>query len=135
MKRALIAILICGLATNVALAQNKPCRPAKHARLPAITELTYHKARKRLLAAGWQPLRTKSLNEADSDPDIAYGNGRVFWKRGYVEVESCSGTGVAACSFLFEDAYGNRLRVATAGEESPREKAYARVTGFRFDCD
>lgn len=135
MKRALIAVLICGLSVNVVLAQNKPCRPAKHARLPAITEMTYHKARKRLLAAGWQPLQTKSVNEADSDPDIAYGNGRVFWKRGYVEVETCSGTGVAACAFLFEDAYGNRLRVSTAGEELPKQKAYARVTGFRFECD
>ncbi len=88
-----------------------------------------------LLAAGWQPLRTKSFNEADTDPDIAYGNGRIFWKRGYVEVESCSGTGVAACAFLFKDAYGNRLRVTTAGEELPKERAYAKVTGFRFVCE
>ena len=131
----LIAFLICGLIANIALSQDKPCRPSKHARLPVITELTYHKARKKLLAAGWQPFRTKSFNETDSDPDIAYGNGRSFWKRGYVEVEACSGTGVAACAFLFEDAYGNRLRVTTAGEEAPKEKAYARVTGFRFICD
>lgn len=88
-----------------------------------------------MLAAGWQPLRTKSYSEADTDPDIAYGNGRAFWKRGYVEVEACSGTGVAACMFLFRDAYGNRLRVTTAGEELPEKKAYARVTGFRFVCE
>jgi len=130
-----MAFLICCLATTIALSQDKPCRPARHARLPAITKLTYHKARKRLLAAGWKPLRTKSFSEADSDPDIAYGNGNIFWKKGYVEVEACSGTGVAACAFLFEDAYGNRLRVATAGEELPKQKAYARVTGFRFVCD
>jgi hypothetical protein len=135
MKRIWLVVLICGLVTNIALSQERPCRPAKHARLPAITKLTYHKARKRLLAAGWQPLRTKSFNESNSDPDIAYGNGRIFWKRGYVEVEACSGTGVAACAFLFEDAYGNRLRVMTAGEELPKQKAYARVNGFRFVCD
>ena len=135
MKRRFIAILILGLAADIALSQNRPCRPAKHAKLPAITKLTYQTARKRLLAAGWQPLRTKTSNEAGSDPDIAYGNGPVFWKRGYVEVESCSGTGVAACAFLFKDAYGNRLRVTTAGEELPEQKAYARVTGFRFVCD
>jgi hypothetical protein len=135
MKRIWLVVLIFGLATNIALSQERPCRPAKHAKLPAITKLTYHKARKRLLAAGWQPLRTKSFNDSDSDPDIAYGNGRLFWKRGYVEVEACSGTGVAVCAFLFEDAYGNRLRVTTAGEELPKQKAYARVTGFRFVCD
>jgi hypothetical protein len=135
MRRTLIAVLICGFAANIALSQNKPCCPGKHARLPAITELSYNKARKRLLTAGWQPLRTKFYNQADTDPDIAYGNGHVFWQRGYVEVEACSGTGVAACSFLFRDAYGNRLRVITEGEELPKEKAYATVTGFRFVCE
>jgi hypothetical protein len=135
MKRALLALLICGLAASSILAQEKPCQPHRHARLPAITEFTYHKARKKLLAAGWQPLQTKSFNETDTDPDISYGNGRLFWRRGYVEVEACSGTGVAACAFLFKDAYGNRLRITTAGEELPRRKAYARVTGFQFVCE
>jgi hypothetical protein len=134
MKRVWLAVLISTLAISIARAQDKPCYPTKHARLPAITELTYHKARKRLLAAGWQPLRTKSYNGAETDPDIADGNGRTFWKKGYVEVEACSGTGVAACAFLFRDAYGNRLRVTTEGEELPKERAYAVVTGFRFVC-
>lgn len=135
MKRTWLAVLLCGLVAGIASAQDRPCRPARHAKLPAITELTYHKARKRLLAAGWQPLRTKSFNDAKSDPDIKYGNGPLFWKRGYVELEACSGTGVGACAFLFEDAYGNHLRVATAGEELPKQKAYARVTSFRFVCE
>lgn len=135
MKRVWLTVLICGLITGVAPAQERPCRPRRHARLPAVGELTYHKARKRLLAAGWQPLRTKSSDRADDDPDISYGNGRLFWRRGYVEVEACSGTGAAACAFLFKDAYGNRLRVTTAGEEMPRRKYYARVTGYRFVCE
>jgi len=135
MKRTWIAILICCLAASVTSAQRNPCRPNMHAKLPVITKMTYHKARKRLLAAGWQPLQTKHHNEADSDPDIHSGNGPDFWRRGYSELEACSGTGVAACAFLFEDAYGNCLRVTTAGEEFPREKIYARVTGFRFVCE
>ena len=135
MKRIWLAILICGFVMVNVPAKTKPCNPRRHARLPAITELTYDKARKKLLAAGWQPLQTKSFNGANSDPDIADGNGRIFWKRGYVEVESCSGTGVAACAFLFKDAYGNRLRVTTAGEELPEQKAHATVTGFKFVCD
>jgi hypothetical protein len=80
-------------------------------------------------------VQTKPFNQASSDPDIASGNGRIFWKKGYVEVEACAGTGISPCAFLFKDAYGNRLRVTTAGEELPRDKVYARVTGFSFVCD
>ena len=117
------------------LGQGAPCRPRRHARVPAIKELTYHKARKRLRAAGWQPLQTKSADGADTDPDISNGNGLLFWRKGYVEVEACAGTGAAACAFLFKDARGNRLRVTTEGEESPKGKYYAIVNGFRFVCD
>src|SRR6266498_2248186 len=130
MKGSWFAVLVCILATGTALPKDKPCQPHRHAKLPAIAELTYHKARKRLIAVGWQPLRRRSIDEADTDQDIIYGNGPIFWKRGYMEVEACSGRGMAACTFLFEDAFGNRLRVTTAGEELPKEKAYARVTGF-----
>lgn len=132
MKKLLLAFLIAALVPGVTLTQEKPCQPRRHAKLPAITDLTYHKARKRLIAAGWQPVRTKSFNEAKTDPDISHGNGRLFWRKGYVEVEACAGTGMAPCSFLFKDAYGNRLRVTTAGEELQRPRSYARVTGFEF---
>ena len=135
MRKLLLAVLIAGWLPAVVLTQEKPCQPRRHAKLPAITDATYHKARKRLLAAGWQPVRTKSFNEADSDPDISLGNGPLFWRKGYVEIEVCAGTGVAPCSFLFKDAYGNRLRVTTAGEELPRRKSYAQVTGYEFVCD
>ena len=135
MKTLLIASLVLSIATSMYQAQTKRCQPGRHARLFAITGLTYSRARKKLLAAGWQPLQTKSFNEADEDPDIKSGNGPLFWTRGYVELEACSGTGVAACAFLFKDAYGNHLRVTTAGEELPKEKAYARVTGVQFVCD
>jgi hypothetical protein len=109
--------------------------PKKHAKLPVITEQTYAIARKKLLAAGWQPVQSISYNEANKNPNTAYGNGNIFWKRGYREIEFCSGTGVAACGFLFKDVYGNRLRVTTAGEEIPRQKAHAKVTGYQFVCD
>ena len=135
MKTALIASLLLSITTSLCLSQTKRCQPGRHARLPVIAELSYSRARKKLLAAGWQPLQTKSFNEADEDPDIKSGNGPLFWKRGYVELEACSGSGVAACAFLFKDAYGNHLRVTTAGEELPKEKAYARVTGVQFVCD
>ena len=132
MKSAWLIVLSCGFAAGISLAQDKPCQPHRHAKLPPITKLTYSKARSRLLATGWQPLQKKSVNQAAEDPDIKYGNGPLFWKRGYVELKSCSGTGVAACAFLFKDAYGNHLRVTTAGEELPKDKSYAKVTGFHF---
>jgi len=135
MKKLLAVLFIYGLASNFVLSQTNPCRPEKHVKLPAITELTYHTARKKLLTAGWQPVRTKSYNEAKTDPDISYGNGRAFWRKRYVEVETCAGTGMAPCAFLFSDAYGNQLRVWTEGEELPKRKVYARVTGFQFVCD
>jgi hypothetical protein len=135
MKKAWLVILICSLAISIVRAQEKPCRPDRHAKLPAITEMTYHRARKKLLAAGWQPRWTRSVNEAAADPELKYGNGHIFWKRGYLELEGCAGTGMAPCAFLFQDAYGNRLRVTTAGEEFPKQKAYARVTGYFFVCD
>ena len=92
MKGLLLAVLTAGLLPGGALPQERPCQPRRHAKLPAITDSTYHKARKRLLAAGWQPVRTRSFNEASTDPDITYGNGPLFWRKGYVEVEACSVT-------------------------------------------
>ena len=55
-------------------------------------------------------------------------------KKNDVEVEGCAGSGLSPCAFLFKDIYNNRLRVTTAGEEYPKEKAYAQVTGFNFVC-
>lgn len=130
-KSLLILVLICS-ATGIAFAKDKQCKPANHAKVPAIAEFTYHKARKALLAAGWQPLQTVRWQEVD---EKLFGHARAFWEKGYVEVEDCAGTGVGACSFLFKDAYGNRLHVTTAGEELPEEKIYARITGFEFVCD
>jgi hypothetical protein len=123
------------LTGSIVHAQPKPCPPKTHAKLPVVTDMTYHAARKALLANRWQPLQTKSPNTAQDDPDIAYGNGQVFWSRGYREIESCSGTGVAACAFLFKDAYGNRLRVTTAGMEVPKQKEFASVSSYQFVCD
>ena len=119
----------------LAHAKEQPCSPNRHASVPALTNLTYHKARKSLLAKGWQPLQTKPYNTAADDPDVSYGNGKVFWDRGYVEVEACAGTGVSPCAFLFSDVYGTKLRVTTVGEEDSASKAYATVSGFRFVCE
>lgn len=128
---SLTILLLATLATS----GQKPCVPQKHAKLPAISSLTYQKARTKLLSAGWQPLSTIHHNKVVGHSDISYGNGAIFWKKGYKEIESCSGTGLAPCSFLFSDAYGNKLRVVTLGEEYPKQKAFARVDIYKFACD
>jgi hypothetical protein len=134
MIRICLAILFCVFAASAAVAQEPPCQPGRHAKVPVITDLVYAKARKKLIAAGWQPAQTKSINDAADDPDLTSGNGPIFWRRGYVELESCAGTGAAACSFLFKDAFGNRLRVITTGEEIARQSS-AKVSRFMFVCD
>jgi hypothetical protein len=125
-SRAHCAVWFC-----LGIRPNETCRPARYSKLPTINGLTYPRARKILLNAGWRPLKT---NSSPTDVDISYGNGRLFWRRGYVELEGCSGTCVAACSFLFKDRFGNRLRVTTEGEELPRDNAHAHVNGFHFVC-
>lgn len=129
-----ITALLISISAHVH-AKEPQCSPKKHASVPVITAMTYHKARKILLAKGWQPLQTKNFNTASDDPDIAYGNGKDFWAKGYVEVEACAGTGTAPCAFLFKDVYGTTLRIFTSGEEIPESKAFARVSGFRFICN
>ena len=136
MKFLCIATVLAFLSAGSSIiSAQKRCQPSKHARLPAVIDLTYHKARPKLLARGWQPFQTIHNNKAATDPNTSYGNGELFWKKGYREIEACAGTGLAPCAFLFEDAYGNRLRVTTAGEEYPKQKSYAIVTGYKFVCD
>lgn len=114
-----------------------PCAPSKHAKLPVTTGLTYHSARRALLKNGWQPHQTISHNEASDDVNLQYGNGPLFWGRGYYELASCSGTGMGHCVFLFDDAFGNRLSVTTQGEEgrSGKRYYYARVSRYQFECE
>ena len=130
--KVLFGIVMSAIWCEIAYSQ---CVPAKHTPIPVITEFDYHSARQMMIQAGWQPLQTKSFNTIDIDPDISSGNGRIFWDKGYVEVEACAGSGVAPCTFLFQDVYGNKLRVTTAGQEFPEEKIYALVTGYQFACD
>ena len=112
------------------------CLPPKRAvPIPPLKGISYHQARTRLLAAGWFPVQTKPRGvNPDKDPDIISGNGRLFWERGYLEVEGCAGTGLAPCFFRWADKYGNQIDVLTRGQELPEQKALAMVSGDRFLC-
>ena len=124
---AMIAILM----TNNSFAH---CPIIQHSEVPVITEMSYHDARALLLAAEWQPLKSIHHNDLEN-PDISYGNGALFWDKGYVEIESCAGTGLAPCVFNFADIYGNSLKVVTVGEESPKYNNYAMVDRYWLVCE
>lgn len=103
---------------------------AVHTPIPRIAGLTYDDARENLVHAGWQPRHSHWSRV--SDPDIQYGNGRKFWEKGYHEITNASGTGLAHCTFEFQDVYGNRLVVVTAGEVIEELNATAYVWNWYF---
>lgn len=102
------------------------------ASVPQIFGVIYDDARKRLIEAGWTPVQQNHLHIQELGE---YGNGKIFWERGYWEVESCSGTGAGFCLFRFSDPRGRVLRVVTQGEEStPGDGEYhATVAHHEFE--
>jgi hypothetical protein len=134
LKRSIAVVLM--IAFSFASTFAADCPPPKRAvPIPTLKGTSYHQARARLFAAGWFPVQTKPRGVTpDNDPDIASGNGRLFWERGYLEVEGCAGTGLAPCAFRWADKYGNQFSVFTRGEEAPEQKAFAMVSGGRFLC-
>lgn len=104
---------------------------ANHSPLPLIYGVSYDEARAQLLANGWQPyMRHWSHN---SDIEMRYGNGAVFWERGYRELASACPTGYAFCRFELKDVYGNKLAVITMGEEDPLACYHAVVVRWFFE--
>lgn len=101
-----------------------------HALIPKIGGLPYVEARALLIEAGWQPLHQHWSYESDSR--IQSGNGPSFWARGYREIESASGTGLAHYVFVFRDACDTVLEVVTAGEVLDEAGTSARVANWRI---
>jgi len=112
--------------------RSSPSTPPQIQSLPAISGLSYHKARKILIKEGWIPL-THRQSYPQEAVDLEYGSGKVFWGLGYWEVVSCSGTGLGFCRFEFSDPSGRKLVVVTAGMEDPSIPAQAQVNRVFFD--
>lgn len=94
--------------------------------------LTYHQARKELLGKGWIPNKRHWLH--GDTVNMKSGNGPIFWKKGYFELDSCSGTGYAYCRFEFFDPSGRILVIITEGEEwSKGEDIHATVARVYFE--
>jgi len=104
---------------------------AAHTPIPRISGHTYDEARELLVNAGWQP-RMNHWSHA-SNFDIQYGNGLHYWQKGYHEIRHASGTGLAMCSFGFQDVYGHNLVVVTAGEVIEEISATAYVWRWYFE--
>lgn len=111
------------------------CAPgAKHAAAPQIINLTYDQARKKIIAAGWRPWITREPDGSMRGIVEYGGNEKVFWSRGYREVENCAPTGAAPCNFYFVDDLGNRLEVGSEGEEDPEFDFHAVVNSVHVLC-
>jgi hypothetical protein len=73
--------------------------------------MNYAEAREDLLAGGWQAIR---YPWATADARCA---GRKEVCDAYPETNSCAGTGLGQCKFVFRDGRGGYLSVVTIGEE------------------
>ena len=109
MRRSILLAALLALPSAPAIAD----QARQGASVPRVQGLTYHAARARLIRAGWRPVEGVI---DPTNPDLASGNGPAFIRRGYRELVSCSGTGLAHCRFAWRRP-GWLLHVVTAGEE------------------
>jgi hypothetical protein len=94
--------------------------------IPKIYGKTYDEARGILIKEGWQP---NNRHQTHGDTvDVKSGNGPIFWEKGYWELDSCSGTGLAPCRFEFVDPSERILVIITEGEEAEDGEYHATVS-------
>lgn len=87
-----------------------------------------------LIKNGWQPHQT--IYHGHASEQFPYANFKIFWDKGFWEVEYCSGTGLAECGMNWMDVYGNILHITTSGEEddSPNPDYHAGVSQAILNC-
>lgn len=74
-------------------------------------EMSYAVARRILIDSGWQAVVRSPNREKFGSEEY------IFDKLNFYEVESCSGTGMGFCRFLFKDINNRKLVVITANNE------------------
>lgn len=82
----------------------------------------YATARKVLMADGWTPIKN---DEADREHNVVKN-------LGFTEMDTCSGTGVGYCNFLWEQKDGLVLTVTTVGNDET-EGGKPTISGYRID--
>ncbi|WP_334011931.1 hypothetical protein [Burkholderia cepacia] len=89
------------------------------AKVPNVYNMPIDKARKALIANGWNPVRGGASGEPRQSALV---------RRGIVETESCAGTGLAFCDFGYTGPAG-KLTLTTVGEG-----ALPSVTDYDVKC-
>jgi hypothetical protein len=74
-------------------------------------EMAYDEARRVLIDAGWQAVVRSPNREKFGSEEY------IFDQLKFYEVESCSGTGMGFCRFLFRDIDNRQLVIVTANNE------------------
>lgn len=98
-----MTIFACSLSANAESA------------IPKVVGMPYDIARAEIMKAGWQP--AKNLKH---DVNDVYAND-FRTDNGFTEVESCSGSGLLRCAFIFTDSTSPaQIRLVTGGEGMPR---------------
>ncbi len=97
-------------------------------RVPDVKGKSYDEARKMIIADGWKPVAQEDEVAMAPGGVATSGNGKIFWERGYVEVDACAGTGLGQCAFTFFDGGGMNLFVVTVGEQKEDNSENATVS-------
>jgi len=69
---------------------------------------SYAGVRSKLLRAGWKPYRR-------NDADPYYDENEKELRARYLELNTCSGTGMGYCTFTWRDPKGKRAIITTVG--------------------
>jgi hypothetical protein len=128
MKKTIVlffgTLLLVFTATSLLTAQSSVL-PRK-VKLSLKAGKSYVAARKVLQTNGWKPVNNyRNLSKIDREHYVVK-NLRFY------EMESCSGTGVGYCNFIFKNKNGKTLTVTTVGNDET-EGGKPRVSGYRID--
>lgn len=86
------------------------CSGEREKNTPAVMDMYYHDARKIILESGWKP-------STEMPPHEKIGSDAHYFRNlGYAEVYDCTGAGMLACLFYFQNEKGEYLKIGTSGE-------------------
>jgi hypothetical protein len=121
--RMFTTLIIVLLAANVSTAATEyPLRKGE-----SIVE-----ARAALLKAGWVPVRIDKRWD-DGTRENQFGDARLFFDAGFIEVQECEGTGPNACILNYQKD-GRCLQVITVGEYYRAWSDKPEVVRWTADC-
>lgn len=93
---------------------------------------SFLEARAALLKDRWMPVRIDE-RMADGTRENQFGDGRLFFDAGFIEVQECTGTGTNPCILNYQKD-GMCLRLVTEGEYLPERGSIPDVLLWTDDC-